>query len=179
MDDFEQILKIPKERIAVLIGTKGKTKKEIEEKTHTHLDVSKEGEVTIKGENSFDTWLTKDIVKAIGRGFSPEKALTLLEEGMQFEIINLRDWAKTENSMRRLKGRVIGEKGRAKETIERLTETYISVYGKTICVIGETKRVMAAKRAIEMLLSGSKHSTVFSMLEKERKRWKKEELLGW
>ena len=178
MDDFEQILKIPKERIAVLIGTKGNTKKEIEDKTHTHLTISKEGDVTIKG-GSFDTWITKEIVKAIGRGFSPEKALTLLEEGMQFEIINLKDWTKTENSMKRLKGRVIGEKGKAKETIERLTETYISVYGKTICIIGESKRVIAAKRAIKMLLSGSKHSTVFSMLEKERKRWKKEELLGW
>ncbi|MCD6575627.1 MAG: RNA-processing protein [Nanoarchaeota archaeon] len=178
MGNFEQVLKIPKERIAVLIGTKGETKKEIEEKTNTQLTITKEGEVTIKGD-SFDTWITRQIVKAIGRGFSPEKALILLEEGTQFEIIELKNWAKTENSMRRLKGRVIGEKGKAKETIERLTETYISVYGKTICVIGETKRVMAAKRAIEMLLSGSKHSTVFSMLEKERKRWKKEELLGW
>jgi ribosomal RNA assembly protein len=178
MDNFEQILKIPKERIAVLIGTKGETKKEIEEKTHTQLNITREGEVSITG-NSFDTWITKQIVKAIGRGFSPKKALTLLEEDSQFEIIELKDWAKTENSMKRLKGRVIGEKGKAKDTIERLTETYISVYGKTICIIGESKRVMAAKKAIEMLLSGSKHSTVFSFLEKERKRWKKEELLGW
>ncbi len=178
MDNFEQVLKIPKERVAVLIGTKGETKREIEEETHTNLEISKEGEVKITGD-SFDAWITQKIVKAIGRGFSPAKALLLLKEGYQFEIIELKDWAKTENSMKRLKGRVIGEKGKSKETIERTTETYISVYGKTICIIGETKRALVAKRAIEMLLSGSKHSTVFSMLEKERKILKKEEIMNW
>ena len=178
MDNFEQVLKIPKERVAVLIGTKGETKEEIEEKTHTSLEISKDGEVKITGD-SFDAWLTQKIVKAIGRGFSPKKALLLLKEGYQFEIIELKEWAKNENSMKRLKGRVIGEKGKSKDTIERTTETYISVYGKTICVIGETQRALIAKRAIEMLLSGSKHSTVFSMLEKERKILKKEEIIGW
>ncbi len=178
MEKFEQVLKIPKERIAVLIGTNGKTKKEIEEKTNTKLIITKEGEVTIQG-SSFDTWITKQIIKAIGRGFSPQKALLLLKEDYGFEMIELRNWARTENAMKRLKGRVIGEKGKAKDTIERLTESYISVYGKTICIIGETKKVLTAKKAIEMLLSGSKHSTVFTMLENERKKWKKQELLGW
>jgi len=178
MDNFEQILKIPQERIAVLIGTKGESKKSIEEKTNTQLTISKEGEVRIKG-GSFETWITKQIIKAIGRGFSPKKALLLLNNDYQFVLIELKDWAKTENSMKRLKGRVIGEKGKSKEIIERLTESYISVYGKTICIIGESKRVMIAKKAIEMLLSGSKHSTVFSMIENKRKKWKKEELVGW
>jgi len=177
MEEYEQIIKIPKERVAVLIGVKGKTKKEIEERTNTKIRVSKEGEVSIRGD-SFDAWLTKKIVKAIGRGFSPEKALLLLDENYGLEIIELRDWAKTKNSLTRLKGRVIGEKGKAKRTIENLTESYISVYGKTICIIGETRKMPAIRRAIEMLLSGSRHATVYRMLENERKIWRRQELLG-
>lgn len=176
MDEFEQVLKIPKERIAVLIGTNGETKERIEEKTSTKIQVSKEGEITITGE-SVDSWTTKLIVKAVGRGFSPEKAMLLLKEDYGFELIELNEWAKTDKSMQRLKGRVIGERGRSKENIERLTDCYVSVYGKTIGVIGEVRKMLTAKKAIEMLLSGSMHVTVFKMLENERKDWKKEELL--
>ncbi len=172
-----QLLKIPKKRVAVLIGTSGKTKKEIEEKTKTEINVDKEGSVEIKGE-SFEAWMAKKVVKAIGRGFSPKKAIKILNEGYMFELIEMKDWAKTENSMSRLKGRVIGKEGKAKRTIQEITQTYISVYGKTIGIIGETKKVLLSKRAVEMLLSGCQHTTVFNMLEKERKKWERERLLG-
>ena len=177
MDEFEQLLKIPKERMAILIGTKGEVKAEIEDRTSTKLDISKDGEVTILGE-SLDAWIAKLIVKAIGRGFSPEKAMNLLKDNYGFELIELKEWAKTDKTMQRLKGRVIGEHGRSKENIERLTDCYISVYGKTIGIIGETIKMLVAKKAVEMLLSGSMHATVFKMLENEHKAWKKEELLG-
>ena len=177
MDEFEYVLKIPKDRVGVIIGQNGKTKENIEFETKTHITVTKEGEVTIKG-NSFESWLAKQIIKAIGRGFSPAKALLLLNDNYGFELIEMKNWAKTENSMKRLKGRVIGENGRSKSEIERITDSKISVYGKTIAVIGKTKKLLMAKKAIEMLLSGSRHSTVFSMLEKENIKLEKEEILG-
>ncbi len=172
-----QLLKIPKKRVAILIGTSGETKKEIEEKTKTKIKVDTEGAVEIGGD-SFDAWITKKIVKAIGRGFSPKKALLILNEGYISELIELKNWAKTDKSMLRLKGRVIGKEGKSKRTIEEVTQTYISVYGKTICIIGKTKKVLLAKRAVEMLLSGCQHSTVFKMVERERKKWEKERILG-
>lgn len=177
MKEFEYVLKIPKDRVGVLIGQDGKTKKDIELETKTHLAITKEGEITIKG-NSFESWITKQIIKAIGRGFSPMKALLLLKDDYGFELIELKNWAKTENSMKRLKGRVIGENGRSKNEIEKATDSKISVYGKTIAVIGKTKKLLIAKKAIEMLLSGSRHSTVFAMLEKENTKLKREEILG-
>jgi ribosomal RNA assembly protein len=75
--------------------------------------------------------------------------------------------------MQRLKGRVIGAKGKARKAIEELTQTNISVYGKTIAIIGEIQNVGTARRAIESLLMGSMHATVFKWLEKQRrdKRW--------
>ncbi|HDQ59818.1 MAG TPA: RNA-processing protein, partial [Candidatus Woesearchaeota archaeon] len=111
MDEYEQELKIPKERIAVVIGTNGKTKSKIEKETNTKVDISKEGLVEIVSDNSLDSWIARQIVKAIGRGFSPEHAFMLLDESSSFELIEMKDWAKNESQMKRLKGRVIGEDG--------------------------------------------------------------------
>ena len=179
MDEFKQNLKIPKKRVAVLIGTDGETKEEIEKQTNTSLDVDSEGAVTISSENSLDAWLTKQIVKAIGRGFSPKRAFRLLEENAVLELIDLKEWSRNENDMKRIKGRVIGREGKSKKTIQELTGTDISVFGKTISIIGDATSVQTARKAVEMLLSGAKHATVFKLLEKEKKKKQKNKLLGW
>lgn len=176
-DEFSQMLRIPKERVAVLIGSNGETKKKIEDETKTKLKVSSEGEIEIEGE-SYQTWMTRQIVKAIGRGFSPEKAMYLLDEDYIYDIIELKDFAKNENQMTRLKGRVIGSNGKTRDTIEEFTGCFISVYGKTISIIGTVLEAQNAKKAIEMLLSGAKHATVYRLLEGERKKILKKEILG-
>jgi ribosomal RNA assembly protein len=79
MEESEYMLRIPKDRVGVLIGQNGKTKDDIETKTKTRLNITKEGEVTIEG-SSFESWIAKQIVKAIGRGFSPANALLLLKD---------------------------------------------------------------------------------------------------
>ena len=72
-------LNIPKKRVAVLIGTKGSTKRKIEKITSTKLTIDSElGFVTIKGEDSLKTYQTKSVIEAIGRGFNPNIALSLL-----------------------------------------------------------------------------------------------------
>jgi len=71
--------------------------------------------------------------------------------------------------MRRLKGRVIGADGKTRRIIEDMTETYVTVYGKTIGIIGETSNVSLARRAIESLLRGSPHSSVYKWLENQRR----------
>jgi ribosomal RNA assembly protein len=177
MDEFEQHLHVPKQRVAVIIGTNGETKRGLESRTRTKIKISSEGEITINSADSFDAWIAKTILKAIGRGFSPEHALLLLNDEYGFDFIEIKDWANTEKAMTRLKGRVIGEKGTSRETIEELTEGYISVFGKTICIIAKNLRLPVVRRAIEMLLGGSRHSTVYRMLEKERAEWRKEEIM--
>lgn len=169
--EFAYDLKIPKERIAVLIGTKGEIKKQIEEETNSKLKVdSKEGEVRITGEDSLGLFTAREIIKAIARGFNPETALLILKADYAFEIINMPDYiGKSKNDMVRLKGRVIGKEGKTRRLIENTTDTYVSVYGKTIGIIGENERVNIAKRAIEKLLKGSTHSSVYKWLEKMKK----------
>ncbi len=174
-EEFVYDIKIPEERVGVLIGTNGQVKKEIEQLTSSKLDISKEGDVIINGSDALLLYIVRDIVRAIGRGFNPKTALLLLKTDYALEIIDLRDVVgKSKNDMERVKGRVIGTNGRAREEIERLTETYISIYGKTIGIIGEVGQVSLTRQALSMLLSGAMHKTVYNYLERK----KKEQLFG-
>ena len=168
--EFSYELKIPEERVAVLIGKDGETKKQIEAETGCTLDISKEGDVQIMGDDGLILYTTREIVHAIARGFNPKIALLLLKQDYAFEIINMKDVAgKSKNTMQRLKGRVIGKGGKSREEIERLTDCHISIYGKTIGIIGEQAQVMVAREAVAMLLGGSIHKTVFQYLERKKK----------
>ena len=79
---------------------------------------------------------------------------------------------KSKTSQQRLKGRIIGKEGKTRELIEEHTGTYISVYGKTVAIIGTPDTVTIAHKAIEMLIEGSTHSSVYKWLEKKRRERK-------
>ncbi|MCB9362276.1 RNA-processing protein [Candidatus Woesearchaeota archaeon] len=179
MAEYSHELKIPKERIAVLIGKSGEEKKKLEEVTKTKLNVdSTEGDVTISGDDPITLFSAREMIKAIGRGFNPEIAILLLKQDYAFELINIQDYAKTKNDAIRLKGRVIGSEGKSRRVIESLCEVYISVYGKTIGIVGELGMVSIARRAIESLLSGSPHANVYRWLERQRREVRRTELEG-
>lgn len=163
-------IKIPKERIAVLIGENGRVKKEIEVCTKSRLKIdSEEGDVSVSGNDSLQVFTASEIIKAIGRGFNPDTAMQLFDPECCFELIDIQSYAKSNNDVVRLKGRVIGKGGKSRETIERLSGTKISVFGKTIGIIGKAEEVLEAKRAIEKILRGSPHSKVYGFLERRRK----------
>lgn len=165
-----QELIIPKRRVGVLIGIKGKTKKKIEKLTKTRLCISKEGDVEISGE-SMDCFICEKIVKAIGRGFNPEIALKLIDENYVFEMVNIIDFSgKSKKKLMRIKSRLIGTGGKARKTIERLTNTNISIYGKTVSIIGKYEDVVEAKEGAEYLLEGAPHGNVYKFLEGARRK---------
>ncbi len=165
---LEEII-IPMNRIGVLIGPKGSTKREIEKLGTVTLEInSSDGSVLIEdlaSSNQEKVLKAIDCVKAIARGFSPKNAFKLFEEKNNFDLINLNDFdLKTSKSMKTKRGRVIGSNGRARLEIERTTGVLISIQGKTIAFIGTIEQIDLAKRAVEMLLEGAKHSTVFGFI---------------
>ncbi|MBS3128595.1 RNA-processing protein [Candidatus Woesearchaeota archaeon] len=173
-EQYSYDLRMPKERVAVLIGKAGSVKRELEVYTHTKILVdSKEGDVLITGEDALSLFSAREIIKAIARGFNPDIAKLLFNQSYLFESINIKDYAKTKNEELRLKGRIIGQEGKSRRVIEELTECYLCVYGKTISMIGEIEKLPLVRRALEMLLSGSPHSTVFHWLERQRGRQKR------
>ena len=59
-------LRIPKERVAVLIGKNGEAKKDLEENTKTQIKVdSREGDVFISGKDALGLYTARELVKAI------------------------------------------------------------------------------------------------------------------
>ena len=177
----EQVLRIPQNRVGVIIGKNGATKKLIEEKAKVVLEIeSADGTVHIKPTKDDDdpihVWLARDIIKAIGRGFSEEKALKLLDQDYYLDIITLEH---DSNRLRQIRGRIIGEGGRTRRIIEQSTVSHISVQGKTVAIIGYIEEVPVAKKVIEMLIDGNRHSTIYKILEKHRMERKKEETKIW
>jgi ribosomal RNA assembly protein len=130
--------------------------------------ISVNDEVEIEGDDPLAVMRSKEIVKAFGRGFDFEDALDLVDEDYLLEVISTSDFNKSRKRQIELKGRVIGSQGKSKNIIEKYSGAKIAVYGKTVSIIGKWDNIKLAREAVEMLLSGSRHSTVFKFLE-ERK----------
>jgi len=166
-----EILKIPKERVGVLIGKNGEVKERIEKKSGTKILIDSEnGEVTIERGSADPLTELKviNIIRAVGRGFSSENALKLFNDEYYFELINIKDYAKTQKHVIRLKARVIGSRGKTRSIIEELSGAKVSVYGNTVSIIGDVEQAQIARKAVDMLLSGSEHSVVYRYLERMR-----------
>ncbi|RLG17864.1 RNA-processing protein [Nanoarchaeota archaeon] len=166
---MEQTIKIPHQRVAVLIGKKGETKREIERRGKVKLGI-KDNIVTVQGEEPFLFYKAVQVVKAIGRGFSPEKAVKLFNDTTMLDIVELRDYGSTDNDFIRLRGRVIGREGKSRRKIEEKTKCDIEVFGKTISIIGDEKDIGSAKSAVDMLLRGAQHGTVYKYLDRRLKK---------
>ena len=162
--EYSYELKVPKNRVAVLIGKEGSVKKDLEESTKTKLNIdSKEGDVFVSGEDALGLYTAREIIKAIGRGFNPDIAKLLLKSDYIFEVVDLSEFIKSKTAMLRLKGRVIGKEGKSRRLIEELTECSISVFGKTISIIGQPESAANARQAVESLLRGSRHANVYKL----------------
>ena len=180
---FEQVVRIPIERVGAVIGKEGGTKRFLEQEMGVKLSVdSREGLVTVKSESVLktDPFSATRVIEAIGRGFSPQRARRLLEEGTALEVIDLREFAgRSVNSLERIRGRVIGEKGKSRRVIEELTSCHLSVYGRTVAIIGKAMEVQLASEAVRSLATGSQHKTVYNALQKARTKHKMERMFLW
>ncbi|MFG1449241.1 MAG: RNA-processing protein [Thermoplasmataceae archaeon] len=162
-------VKIPEERVAVLIGKKGSTKKLIERIGECNLLIDSEtGIVEVQGRGDpLKSVITNSVIQAIGRGFNPEKALLLYQENFQLAVISLRDFANPGSKrISQIKARLIGTSGRTRQIVEELTTTAISIYGDTVSIIGDYVSMEFAKEAVTMLINGSKQRTVYTYLER-------------
>lgn len=164
MIDF---VRIPEERLKFLRKNK-KLREQLEKLSETKIKL--DHEVSIESEDPLKILRVKQVVQAFGRGFDFVSVLNLLDEDFYLESINIKEFSgKSRTRLKTLKGRVIGTKGRTKKMIEQFTDAKIAVYGKTISIIGRWDGLRIAKRAIEMLLQGSLHSTVYKFLERSKK----------
>ena len=186
MERASAFVKVPKERIGALIGPDGRVKTSIEKRLSVGLQInSQSGDVKITltptAQDPTVLFRAKEVVIAVGRGFSPEHAFRLLEDDEAvLGVIDLRETVgRSQSEMKRLKGRIIGKEGKTRRIIEELTETNVSVYGHTISVIGTMDQAEVAKEAIRMLIRGSLHGTVYRFLHRKRRELKKKKMELW
>ncbi len=171
---FHKVIRVPEERIAVIVGRNGRVRKRVEQLTNTKIEVGSDGVVTIRGSANADDhvllWKARDIIQAMARGFSPKRALSLIDEDARLVIISLREFVGTSPSqLKRVAGRIIGENGRTRRVIEEVTETKVSVYGRTVAIIGYDPQLDYATRAVTMLIDGAPHGSVYKYLERSRR----------
>jgi ribosomal RNA assembly protein len=159
-----EVVRIPEERKPVLIGRDGRVRHWIEKGTGTSIEVS--DAVEISGEDPLGVLKAKEIVTAIGRGFSPNASRRLLGEGCELRVISLE--GERLKKRRRLFGRVIGRSGRSREKIEADTGARICVFGKTLSLIGMPDEIGPAESAIEELLAGKKHSWAYRKMRMKK-----------
>jgi len=165
--------KVPLDRIGALIGHNGSVKEEIMRRTRTNITIdSTTGTVIIEPASPSTTALelmkARDIVKAIAYGFSPERAFRLLDEDQVLLIIDLKQYVGDRpNHIQRILGRIIGEGGKARRVLEEMTGTYISIYDTYVAIIGDYESANIAKNAVELLIEGRRHGTVYRYIERE------------
>jgi len=165
MIDF---VSIPELRMKKLRRSKGDIKK-LKELTDVKINLGED--VSIECEDSIQLMRVKEVIKAFGRGFDFEDALYLLDDAYGLCVIDIKDFSgKSSNRMNELRGRVIGREGKSKNIIERLADAKISIYGKTVSIIGKWETIDIVRQAVSMLLDGRKHGNVYKFLEENIKK---------
>ena len=168
-------IRIPQDRVGTIIGTKGETKKMLQSISGIKIEVDTEGEVLIydDAETADPLMALKiiDVIKAIGRGFAPDRATRLFDDDEYLEVVDLKEFVGGRNNqLSRIRGRIIGKDGKTRQIIEDLTGVYVTIYGNTVALIGNSVSLPVAKHAVELLLNGSEHATVYHYLESQRPR---------
>ena len=160
---MKEVVVAPKERIGV-IKSKDTTGR-FEKKLNIKISVV-DNLVEIEAEDGLSLYQGKNIIKAIARGFSPVRAERLLEEETQLDILELGKF--TERKMKVIKARIIGTDGKMREEIERGSGSIVSVYGKTVSLIGTYEQNKIAKKAINMIIDGAMLPTVKRFLMRSK-----------
>ena len=169
-------IRIPADRVGTLIGKKGEIKKTLQDISGIKIDINtEEGEIVLHDDVELEDPLKAlqlmDVVKAVGRGFNPDKAMRLFEDDEYLEGVDLKEFiGERSGQMHRVRGRLIGKDGKTRRIIEDLTGVDMVIYGNTVGLIGNSISLPVAKHAVELILQGSEHATVYHYLESQRPR---------
>jgi ribosomal RNA assembly protein len=116
-----------------------------------------------------DEYIACEVIEAINLGFIIKKALLITNEEFILEKIHIKDLTKR-TDLERIRGRIIGTKGRTKKTIENISDCLISVHDNTVGIIGRADEIEPTLTAITALIKGKKQTKTYSYLERERSK---------
>lgn len=161
---MEHIL-IPSKRAKLLM----KIREEVGSRLGCSIEIKNENEVLFNGD-AYNEFNAKNVVQAFGRGIEMEKAYRLLNEEYFSKFVNLKDFFKNEEQIRRIKARIIGSNGKTKLYMEEISGAEISVYGNTIAMIGKIGELNIASAALQVLIEGGTHKKAYVIMERMRRK---------
>ena len=168
---MEEKVYLDKSRIAVFLGKSGSQKRIFEKKFDCKLKVdSNSGEVLIDCEDSFTSFVISNMIHAINYGHSPENALKLEDETYVIDTIDVKDFVKDQERLKVVMGRIIGKEGVTRKLIEEITKCSVSVKDHYVSVIGPYENTMLVHEALNMLIKGAAHKSLYSFLEKNKEK---------
>ncbi|MEM4772857.1 MAG: KH domain-containing protein [Nanoarchaeales archaeon] len=127
-------------------------------------------------EDFYNAYRFDKVVKSIKANFS----LDICEKVYfgEYDIIDIdlkRISNKKVNHLIRIKGRIIGENGKAIKELEIRTGAKISLNDKYLYIAGDEISLQAAYETLKRLISGSSHSKAFEFADKIREHIKNKE----
>mgnify|MGYP000524821328 CR=1 FL=1 len=138
-------------------------KKFLERTFNLKIQITK-GTVTIEG-SPLDEYEATRVFEAIDLGFSAKTASILKDENFLFEIIRIKDFTRRKN-LSVVRSRVIGTKGKTKDTIEQITGCKLKLKGNEIGIIGPADSMQYAITALTNIIRGTKQANAYKYLER-------------
>ena len=165
----ENIFYLTKERVPVFIGKNGEMKQQFEEKFSSNIEVnSQTGEVIAESEDAVSLFVLGSAIEAINYGHNPENTFELQDESTVIDIIDLKSKVRDQKRLNSVMGRIIGKDGSTRKAVEEITKCFISVTEEGVCVIGPFENVQLVHEAIDMLIKGASHKSMYSYLERNK-----------
>jgi len=142
-----------------------KNKKRLENKLN--IKISNRGkEVQIHGEPE-EEYIAEKVIDALNFGFSFSVAISIKEENLEFEILNIKNYT-TRKDLERVRARIIGKGGKTLKTLNQLTKCNFEIKDNQIGIIGLPEYIENAQESVISIIQGSKQSNVYSHLEKNQ-----------
>lgn len=125
--------------------------------------------------SEIDEFIASKVIEASELGFPVETCLLLADVDNVFEKVEIKNLTKR-NNLVEVRARIIGKDGRTKALIEELSDCWIVIKDNEVGVIGQADRIKICMQAVTKLIQGSKQSSVYAYLEKQRKIFHPEDL---
>ena len=142
-----------------------KNKKRLESKLN--IKISNRGkEVQINGKPE-EEYIAEKVIDALNFGFPFSVAISIKEESLEFEILNIKDHT-TRKDLERVRARIIGKGGKTLKTLNQLTKCNFELKDNFVGIIGLPELIENAQESVISIIKGSKQSNVYSHLEKNQ-----------
>ena len=166
---MEEKLFLESDRIPAFIGKGGLQKREFEKKFDCEINVdSKTGELIVECEDALNMFVFTNVVTAINFGHSPMAALKLEDETFVLDTIDVKTIIKDHVRLKSVMGRIIGKEGSTRKVIEEITKCSVSVRDHFVSFIGPYENTILVHEALEMLIKGASHKTLYGFLERNK-----------